>query len=137
MEQFDAISPIWKDTKVAAWDALPWATYNGLNNILCTPEGWARFPVKNFYAANVAKYDIPTMRAYFDEWRDMNAKYGGEAMFSVMFESFPQQRVREIPDNATAYPWRHGSQHFLWVDVSALELFEYLLTKHQDDRSCI
>jgi hypothetical protein len=61
----------------------------------------------------VKKYDIPTMRAYFDEWRDMNQKYEGDAMFSVMFESFPQQRVREIANDATAYPWRHGSDHFL------------------------
>jgi hypothetical protein len=53
------------------------------------------------------------MRAYFDEWRDMNQKYEGDAMFSVMFESFPQQRVREIANDATAYPWRHGSDHFL------------------------
>lgn len=53
------------------------------------------------------------MRSYFDGWRDMNQKYNGEAMFSVMFESFPQQGVRELPDNKTAFPWRHGSQHFL------------------------
>jgi hypothetical protein len=113
VKRFDAISPVWKDSKTATWDALPWATYNGLNNILCTPQGWARFPIKNFYAANVKKYDIPTMRAYFDGWRDMNKKYGAEAIFSVMFESFAQQRVREVADDATAFPWRHGAQHFL------------------------
>ncbi|ORY63303.1 FAD binding domain-containing protein [Pseudomassariella vexata] len=113
VKPFDAISPVWKDSKTAAWDALPWATYNGLNNILCTPAGWARFPIKNFYAANVAKYDIPTMRSFFDGWRAMNEKYEGTVTFSVMFESFPQQRVREIADDNTAYPWRHGSQHFL------------------------
>ncbi|KAK7968042.1 FAD/FMN-dependent oxygenase/oxidase [Apiospora aurea] len=113
VRRFDAVSPVWKDAKTAAWDALPWATYNGLNNILCTPEGWARFPVKNFYGANVRRYDIPTMRDYFDGWRHMNQKYGARAMFSVMFESFAQQRVRGIPDGTTAYPWRHGSQHFL------------------------
>jgi hypothetical protein len=110
---FDAIPPVWKEAKAAAWDALPWATYNGLNNVLCTPEGWARFPIKNFYAANVKRYDIPTMRAYFDGWRDMNEKYAGEAMFSIMFETFPQQGVRAREDDTTAYPWRHGSDHFL------------------------
>jgi hypothetical protein len=113
VKPFDAISPVWKDAKTASWDGLPWATYNGLNNILCTPSGWARFPIKNFYAANVKKYDIPTMRSFFDAWTGMNDKYDGHAMFSVMFESFPQQRIREIPDDSTAYPWRHGSEHFL------------------------
>ena len=84
-----------------------------LNNILCTPTGWARFPLKNFYAANVKAYDIPTMRDFFDSWREMNEKWDGQAMFSVMFESFPQQGVRERNDDATAYPWRHGADHFL------------------------
>lgn len=112
-ELFESISPIWTDKKVVAWDALPWATYNGLNNILCTPEGWARFPIKNFYGANVKTYDISTMRSFVDEWRDMNAKHKGEAMFSFMFESFAQQSVRERPEDTTAYPWRHGSDHFL------------------------
>ncbi|RYP14179.1 hypothetical protein DL765_006540 [Monosporascus sp. GIB2] len=134
---FDAISPVWKDSKTATWDALPWATYNGLNNILCTPEGWARFPIKNFYAANVKQYDIATMRSYFDGWRDMNEKYNGKAMFSVMFESFPQQRVREIPDDATAYPWRHGSQHFLMIEGAYKspadeDLIDEWLSKQQD-----
>ncbi|KAF4624419.1 hypothetical protein G7Y89_g13752 [Cudoniella acicularis] len=137
LEPFDAISSVWKDSKIAAWDALPWATYNGLNNILCTPQGWARFPIKNFYAANVKKYDIPTMRSYFDGWRDMNQKYEGEAMFSIMFESFPQQRVRERADNATAYPWRHGSDHFLMIEAAYKnpvdeELIDEWLSKQQD-----
>lgn len=112
IDRFADLSPVWRDEKVTTWDALPWATYNGLNNILCTPQGWARFPIKNFYAANVKKYDVPTMRAFFDSWRDMNVKYDGSAMVSVMFESFPQQGVRS---NAldTAFPWRHEADHFL------------------------
>ncbi|KAL9085919.1 MAG: hypothetical protein Q9165_007402 [Trypethelium subeluteriae] len=137
IEPFDAISPIWKDAKTAAWDALPWSTYNGLNNILCTPEGWSRFPIKNFYAANVKKYDIPTMRSYFDGWRELNQRYGGNAMFSVMFESFPQQGVREKMENATAYPWRHGSDHFLMIEAAYKspvdeDLIDEWLSKQQD-----
>ncbi|KAF2181509.1 FAD-binding domain-containing protein [Zopfia rhizophila CBS 207.26] len=137
IQPFDALSPVWKDAKTATWDALPWATYNGLNNILCTPQGWARFPIKNFYAANVKKYDIPTMRSYFNAWRAQNQKYEGEAMFSFMFESFPQQRVREKSDDATAYPWRHGSDHFLMIEAAYKnsvdeELLDNWLSKQQD-----
>lgn len=137
IKPFDAISPVWKDTKMAMWDALPWATYNGLNNVLCTPQGWARYPIKNFYAANVKSYDIETMRSFFDEWRDMNAKYNGEAVFSLMFESFPQQRVREIAEDTTAYPWRQGSQHFLMIEVAYKspvdeDLLDKWLSQQQD-----
>ncbi|KAJ5087784.1 FAD binding domain-containing protein, partial [Penicillium angulare] len=137
VKRFDEMSHVWKDTKTASWDALPWATYNGLNNVLCTPEGWARFPIKNFYGANVKKYDIATMRSYFDAWQDMNERYKGEAMFSVMFESFPQQRVRELPDDATAYPWRHGSQHFLMIEAAYKdpideEVIDEWLSRQQD-----
>ncbi|KAI1175677.1 Glucooligosaccharide oxidase [Nemania sp. FL0916] len=136
-EPFDKLSPLWKEAKTAAWDALPWATYNGLNNILCTPQGWARFPIKNFYAANVKKYDIPTMHEYLNQWRFMNQKYDGEAMFSFMFESFPQQGVRERADDATAYPWRHGSDHFLMIEAAYKspvneDLFDEWLSKQQD-----
>ncbi|KAL9612459.1 MAG: hypothetical protein Q9167_002931 [Letrouitia subvulpina] len=137
ISSFKSIGPEWEDLKTAAWDALPWATYNGLNNVLCTPQGWARFPIKNFYGANVKEYDLATMRAFFDSWAEMNAKYAGEAMFSVMFESFPQQRVREIDDNATAYPWRQGSDHFLMIEAAYKnpvdeEVFEEWLSSHQD-----
>lgn len=110
---FEALGPVHQEEKMTKWDALPWATYNGLNNILCTRSGWARFPIKNFYAANVKSYDIPTMRAFIDSWREMNDKYDGRAFFSFMFETFPQQRVRAIPQEATAFPWRNGADHFL------------------------
>ncbi len=112
---FQKLSPVYLDEKVVSWNALPWATYNGLNNILCTEVGWKRFPIKNFYAANAKHYDIPTMRTFFDSWREMNERYDGEALFSVMFESFPQQAVQAKDEDATAYPWRHGSHHFLQV----------------------
>ena len=111
--QFQALSPVYLDEKIAGWDALPWATYNGLNNILCTPQGWARNPIKNFYGANVARYDIPTMRTFFDGWREMNERWDGTAMVSVMFETFAQQGVRAREANSTAYPWRQESDHFL------------------------
>lgn len=86
-----------------------------MNNILCTPGGWARFPLKNFYAANVKNDHIPTMRKFFDDWKEMNEQWDGQAMFSVMFESFAQHGVRERDDDATAFPWRHGADHFLYV----------------------
>ena len=116
---------------------MQWSTYNGLNNVLCTPEGWARFPVKNFYAANVKSYDIPTMRYFFDDWKEMNEKYDGNAMFSVMFETFPQQGVRAKKHDATAYPWRDGSDHFLMMEAGSKDhsnegVFDEFLSRHQD-----
>lgn len=113
IDKFNELGPVHFDDKVSQWDALPWATYNGLNNILCTRSGWARFPIKNFYAANVKRYDIPTMRSFFDSWQDMNEQYDGQAIFSVMFETFAQQAVRSRASDETAFPWRDGADHFL------------------------
>ncbi|KAF7911818.1 hypothetical protein EAE99_011000 [Botrytis elliptica] len=137
VERFASLSPVWRDETVATWDALPWATYNGLNNILCTPEGWARFPIKNFYAANVKKYDIATMRSFLDGWNDMNAKYDGQAMVSFMFESFAQQGVRKYNSDRTAFPWRHGADHFLMMEIASktpenAETFDTWLSEQQD-----
>lgn len=102
------------EDKVVNWAELPWAVYAGLNNELCTPKGWSRYPLKSFYAANVKEYDIPTMRDLFDTWNEMGQKYNGTVHFEIMFESFPQQGVRARPDESTAYPWRWGSDHFLY-----------------------
>ncbi|KAI4233012.1 MAG: hypothetical protein L6R40_007218 [Gallowayella cf. fulva] len=134
---FESLGPVWRDEKVANWDALPWSTYNGLNNILCTPQGWARFPIKNFYAANVKSYHKPTMRSFFDGWKEMNERYDGQAMFSVMFETFPQQAVRAKGNNATAYPWREGSDHFLMMEAGSKDdaneaIFDVYLSRQQD-----
>ncbi|CAO2655099.1 Nn.00g101630.m01.CDS01 [Neocucurbitaria sp. VM-36] len=120
--KFASLSPVFHEEKVVSWNSLPWATYRGLNNILCTPEGWARYPIKHFSAANVKSYDIQTMRSFFDSWVEMNEKYDGQAMFSLMFESFPQQGVRRKDRNSTAYPWRFGSDHFLMIEVASKTL---------------
>ncbi|KAL8767029.1 MAG: hypothetical protein Q9194_006104 [Teloschistes cf. exilis] len=91
----------------------------------------------NFYAANVRKYDIPTMRSFFDGWKQMNEVYEGHAMFSVMFESFPRQGVRAKKDDATAYPWRQGSDHFLMMEAGSkdhtnAEIYDQFLSQYQD-----
>lgn len=77
------------------------------------------------------------MRAFFDSWADMNRRHDGYAMFSVMFETFAQQAVRSHPDDATAYPWRHGSDHFLMMeaayrDPKYAEEFDAWLSEQQD-----
>ncbi|KAL8783268.1 MAG: hypothetical protein Q9213_004744 [Squamulea squamosa] len=91
----------------------------------------------NFYAANVKRYDIPTMRSFFDGWKEMNEKYDGQAMFSVMFETFPQQGVRAKRNNATAYPWREGSDHFLMMEAGSKDhanddIYDAFLSTQQD-----
>lgn len=67
----------------------------------------------------------------------MNERYDGQAMFSVMFETFPQQAVRAKGNNATAYPWREGSDHFLMMEAGSKDdaneaIFDVYLSRQQD-----
>ncbi|KAI4198759.1 MAG: hypothetical protein LQ350_005082 [Teloschistes chrysophthalmus] len=77
------------------------------------------------------------MRSFFDGWKQMNEKYDGHAIFSVMFESFPQQGVRAKKDDATAYSWRQRSDHFLMMEAGSkdhanAEIYDEFLSQHQD-----
>jgi hypothetical protein len=37
----------------------------------------------------------------------------GRVHIFAMFEAFSHKRAQEIPDDATAFPWRNGSDIFL------------------------
>ncbi|KAL4941794.1 hypothetical protein BDV06DRAFT_222784 [Aspergillus oleicola] len=118
VKKFESVGPVWQHEKTVSWDSLPWATYNGMNNVLCTSQGWAKFPLKQFIAANVQKYDIRTVTAFVRSWASMIEKYGSQSLFTFMFESFAQQTVRERSHDSTAYPWRHASDHFLMMEAA-------------------
>ena len=64
-------------------------------------------------AACVETFNLKTTREFFESVNSMSEKWEDRGWFSAMFECLPGQRVREISDDATAFPWRGGSNHFL------------------------
>lgn len=114
VEQFECLKPVLNPGKVTAnWHSLPWETYGGQNKILSIPGVWKIRPWKMMSAVSVKSFDPKTTEAFFERTRELNEKWKGKGFFGAMFECLPTHRTREVPDGATAFPWRNGSDHFL------------------------
>ncbi|KAK1689680.1 FAD binding domain-containing protein [Colletotrichum godetiae] len=123
VQQFEDLNPVINSGKViTTWADLPWKTYKGMNNVLSKPEVWSKAPYKMMGAACVEKFDLKTTRAFFESVRFMNEEWAGKGFFGAMFECLPHQKVRELPSEATAFPWRWGSNHFLMLMATPLKL---------------
>ncbi|TEA15221.1 FAD-linked oxidoreductase alt4 [Colletotrichum sidae] len=121
--KFRDLDPVLDGGKVATtWADLPWTTYKAQNKILSKPEVWSRAPNKMMGAACVEKFDLETTRGFFQSVRAMKEEWAGRGFFGAMFECLPHQRVRQLPDDATAFPWRRGSNHFLMLMATPVRL---------------
>lgn len=116
VDQFASLEPVETSGKIATtWSELPWTTYNGQNKLLSKPEVWARKRYGMMAATSVEKFDLPTTKRFFHSLQEMNEKWAGRGLFGAMFECLPHHRTRELPGDSTAFPWRWGTNHFLYV----------------------
>ncbi|KAK8257159.1 FAD binding domain-containing protein [Phyllosticta capitalensis] len=135
VQRFEALNPVLNSGKVSCtWADLPWETYGGQNKALSRPEVWKFAPNKMMGAVSVKSFDLKTTRAFFESVKEMNEKWAGKGWFGAMFECLAQHRTREFPDDSSAFPWRWGSNHFLMmtatpVDMQDREAFETHLDK--------
>ncbi|EQB53082.1 hypothetical protein CGLO_07231 [Colletotrichum gloeosporioides Cg-14] len=121
--RFENLDPVLNSGKVTTnWADLPWTTYKGQNKVLSKPEVWSLAPNKMMGAACVEKFDLKTTKAFFESVKSMNEEWAGKGFFGAMFECLPHQKVRELPDEATAFPWRWGSNHFLMLMATPIKL---------------
>ncbi|KAK7956629.1 FAD-linked oxidoreductase alt4 [Apiospora aurea] len=121
--RFEVIKPVLHSGKVAVeWPELPWTTYKGYNKFLSMPEVWTIAPYKMMSAACVKKFNLKTTREFFESVKAKNIEFTGKGTFGAMFECLPHHRVREIPDDATAFPWRTSSDHFLMLMATPMKL---------------
>lgn len=113
ISKFEAIGPVVPATlKSVGWNELPWVAYQGLNQqYLGNPDSWNVYPYKIFSAVSAKRFDLDALEQLYAEVKEMEQKY--DTRILVMFEAFSHKRSKEIPDNATAFPWRHGSDIFL------------------------
>lgn len=112
VQRFESLGPVLSSGRTSVpWPELPFCTYKELNKLYCKPDVWLLGPYKMMGAACVEKFDLKTTREFFESVKAMNEQHDG--WFGAMFECLPDHRVREIPQDATAFPWRRGSNHFL------------------------
>ncbi|KAF7195617.1 FAD-linked oxidoreductase alt4 [Pseudocercospora fuligena] len=123
IQEFERLKPIIHGGKVTTtWHDLPWETYGGQNKILSKPGVWQFRPWKMMSSVSVKNFDLKTTKAFFESIKYMNEKWAGKGFFGAMFECLPNHETRELPDNETAFPWRHGTDHFLMMTATPLNL---------------
>lgn len=74
---------------------------------------WTIGANKMMGACCVENFDLKTTRDFFESVKAMNEEWAGKGWFGAMIECLPHQRVRDFANDATAFPWRWGSNHFL------------------------
>lgn len=84
-----------------------------MNKVLSMPEVWTKAPHKMMGAVSVEAFDLEVTKAFFTSVKAMNEKWAGKGAFGAMFECLPHHKTRALPDDATAFPWRWGTNHFL------------------------
>ncbi len=92
---------------VASWDAVhPWNKLNedGMGGITKSLGDMGQR--KNTYNAWWLHYPVKVMRNLFDDYVAFLTAYPQMRRTLFAFESYPQEGVRAIPNDATAYPNR-------------------------------
>ena len=123
LSQFERLNPVVNGGKVTTtWHDLPWETYGGMNKRLSRPEVWKMLPYKMMSSVSVKSFDLKTTKAFFESVKEMNEKWNGKGWFGAMFECLPNHQTRQLPSEATAFPWRYGSDHFLMMTATPKSL---------------
>lgn len=61
---------------------------------------------RNAYTANLRKLSSSTFQATFEKMGQFFDQYPDARSSGILLETFPNQAMVAVPDNATAYPWR-------------------------------
>ncbi|KAF7863837.1 hypothetical protein EAF04_006802 [Stromatinia cepivora] len=102
------LQPAFTNLTDVPWRNLNTATSFGLDEVICEPNG-----IRSIYSASLRTLSAPTYISAFKKLSDFYAKYPEGRGTAISLESFPPQKVREIPDSTSAYPWRETITYLL------------------------
>ena len=96
-----ALNPPIATIKVVPWSSLIATAGGGFDTGLCQ-KGISR----NFYSVNLRSLSGSTYQSTFEKMVDYFDEYPDARGTSIDLETFPNQAMAAVPDDATAYPWR-------------------------------
>lgn len=96
-----ALKPPSANVQVVPWSDLI-ATAGGDFDIALCQKNLSR----SFYSANLRNLSASTFQATFDKMANFFATYPVARETSIDLETFSNQAMVSVPDDATAYPWR-------------------------------
>ncbi|KAI1338702.1 hypothetical protein F5Y15DRAFT_424979 [Xylariaceae sp. FL0016] len=83
------------------WNKLMNTTSGGLVSQICIPGS-----IYDIYSANIKTFDAPTYDGCFDKLDAFYQKYPGGRGSAVQFDFYPNQAMKAVASDKTAWPWR-------------------------------
>ena len=98
---FYALQPVAATNVTVPYTGTAHAGGAGVTDAVCQPgDSWRLYPV------GLQSYNIRTNRAIFDLYKDMVDKNPAMSSSIVQFEGYPQEGVRAVEPDSTAYAHR-------------------------------
>lgn len=96
-----ALKPPVANIQVVPWNKLIATGGGGFDTFLCQKN-----LSRNFYSANLRNLSASTYQATFEKIAKYFDTYPDARGTAIDIETFPNQAMAAVPDDATAYPWR-------------------------------
>ncbi|KAL8666834.1 MAG: hypothetical protein Q9202_001074 [Teloschistes flavicans] len=100
-----ALKPV-ANMQVVPWNKLVSTAAGGVDTLLCQKN-----LSHNTYWANLRNLSASTFQATFEKMDSFFQKYPEVRGSSINLETFPNQAMAAVPDDASAYPWRDALGH--------------------------
>lgn len=92
---------LFKNVSTLAWNKLASDSMFQIGDAICIDGG-----LSHVYGFNLKAFDVLTMATSLKKMADFYDANPSARGSIILLESWPNQAVAAIPNNATAYPWR-------------------------------
>ena len=88
------------------WNEIEKKSFFGSASATCTKN-----QIQNVYGLGIKTYDLPTFQNFFAGLQKLFVDHPPTRPSVFFIEAFPNQAVKAIPFDETAYPWRDITAH--------------------------
>ncbi|KAH6689846.1 hypothetical protein F5X68DRAFT_204355, partial [Plectosphaerella plurivora] len=108
-------TPLAKRDVVVPWNRLIYEVFFGLSDPSPEASCGNKSKLRTVYGAGLDRYNVGVIVKFLKALAQFYDTYPGarESMFFI--QHFSQQKVQQVPADATAYPWRDITSHVLWT----------------------
>ncbi|KAJ4303141.1 hypothetical protein N0V90_002033 [Kalmusia sp. IMI 367209] len=107
---------IFKNVSELAWNQVSTGSMFQIDAGIC-----ANSQIFDIYGFNLKTFDAPTMSSSLQKMADFYDEQPNARGSAIVLETWPNEAVIAVPDDATAYPWRdattYGMVEFRWAEV--------------------
>ncbi|KAI0158055.1 FAD-binding domain-containing protein [Hypoxylon sp. FL1284] len=106
---FFELGPAATRASVVPWSKIPEVVLFGMLSVPIAPGR-----VHDQFTANVRRFSVETLNTAFEKYDAFYRAYPEGRGSACILETFPNQAVRAVSGDATAYPWRESKGNFMF-----------------------